>query len=163
MGTLFTLTDAIREVTQAALDDLITELGKTVRLVYPPLRVECGCAGNAWVTGGPFPTPGASPCALCGGTGYRAEVTTEDLLMLVAAEPSRFFRPLPRGTQVPDGTIQVKFFLSNLPKVKQAQELILQPELEQVARWRYVLDGDPIDVSNIVRGRYAVAQLRRVP
>ena len=64
MGKIFTLSDDIKSVVTDALDDLITELGKDCRLVYPPRFVPCGnCiydpiagkSSNHWKSGGPIP------------------------------------------------------------------------------------------------------------
>ncbi len=85
MAKLFTITDDIRAIGSNAIDDLIDQLGKDCRLVYPPTLVPCSdCAAdpigdkpaNAWVTGGAFSPPDGTVCAMCGGSQYRAEETT---------------------------------------------------------------------------------------
>lgn len=163
MGVIYTLPAAVRATAKQLIDDLITEHGKDCLLVYPPLMTPCAeCGGaNAWVTGGPAPLPDAAACAACGGTGLHAESHTETVRMLVAYSPKDFFRPAGPGAQVPAGTIQTKTHVAHLTKLKQAQEMVLQPELQQVARWRYVLDSEPLDVGNIIRNEYVVCQWKR--
>jgi hypothetical protein len=163
MGTLFTLTPAIKSVTQQALEDLITELGKNCKLFYPPTQETCGCAGNVWLTGGPAPPGDVTTCPLCGGSGFRAKEVSETLKMGVAVHPKDFWKKPPPNIQIPDGTIQTKGYLTDLPKLRAAERMQLQPELDAVARWMYVRDDDPVDVSNIVQGVFVVLQWKRAP
>lgn len=170
MGKVFTLTDGIRQIATDSLDDLLDQLGKHCKLVYSPAFLPCAaCAadpaglkpGNAWVSGGPLPLPEGGLCPACGGTGFRAEEVFETITMLVANRPSQFYIPFPANVQVPAGAIQTKFYLSDLGKVRRASQMILQPELSSVAMWRYELEGEPVDVGNIIQGRYCVALWKR--
>lgn len=170
MGTLFTLTPGILSTTQTALDDLITELGKDCLLVYPPVLEPCTvCAGAE--THGPHDGPAPanwSSCAACDGTGARKVETTETVKMLIATSPANwFYRPrpytqVPANAEVPGGVLQSKCLLSLRPKLLKAQKMVLQPELRPAVNWVYELDGDVIDQSNIIKGRYCVAVWRRV-
>lgn len=162
MGVLFTLTPAIKAITQQALDDLITELAKDCKLIYPATNVQCGCQGNYWVTGGKIPLS-ESACPLCSGTGFKAEQTTEIIQMTVALQPAHFWKKFPSNIEVPTGTIQTKTnVIQNVIKIKQAREMQLQPELDGFVRQRYKLDGEPIDVSSIIQGRYFIMQWLRI-
>lgn len=170
MGTVFTLTDDIKAVVTAGLDDLMTELGKNCTLVYPPKYAACvNCvfdpignkSSNRWVTGGPVPFPEGSICPFCGGNGKRADEVTVTIKMLVRAESSQFWVKAPAGFQVPTGSIQTKGFLTDVQKVLTAREMIVQPELQTIIRYRYTLVGEPLDVGNIIQGRYFVALWQR--
>lgn len=170
MGELFTLTPAIKGVVRQALDDLITELGKNCLLVYPPLMTPCvNCvvdpigqkSSGRWTSGGPMPFAEGFVCPMCNGEGFRADVVTETIKMGVAVNPAQFYRKPARGVVIPAGTIQTKAYFTDLGKILRAREMILQPELGDVARWRYALDGDPVDVSNIIQGRYVIATWKR--
>lgn len=54
MGNIFTLDDGTKSVVQDALDDIITELGKMCKIVYPPRWMSCS---NCWETGTIISTP----------------------------------------------------------------------------------------------------------
>lgn len=168
MGVLFTLPQTAKDITRQALDDLITELGKPCRLIYPPVPVPCAACvadpigqkpGNAWIHGGPSPMSGMV-CPDCGGTGYRADSVTELIVMSVAVTPAHFWLKPPSGMQVPVGTIQTKTYLTNRDKLRRARRMILQPDAPG-GGWVYELDGDPVDVSNIIQSRYCVANWKR--
>lgn len=170
MGRIFTLSNTVRDIASQAIQDLVDQLGKDCVLVYPPTLVPCpDCATgpvshpstNGWVTGGPLPVSQGSICPLCDGSGVKAEQHTETIKMLLAYAPKDFFKPFPAGIQVPDGTIQAKTYLKYATKLLQAREMIVQPSAEGIARWRYVLDGEPADVGNIVQGTFVVSQWKR--
>jgi hypothetical protein len=170
MGTIFTLTTDIKTVTSQALDDLMTELGKNCQLIYPPKWAACvNCvfdpigqkSSNRWVNGGPAPFPEGSVCPVCNGAGQRAEETTETIKMLVRSEPAHFWVKAPPGVNVPAGLIQTKGFFTDMPKVLQAQQMVVQPELQAIIRYRYTLVGEPLDIGNIIQGRYFVAMWQR--
>jgi hypothetical protein len=104
MGTLFTLDASLKSVITAALDDLITELGKDCLLVYPPRWVACSnCvydsvnqrSGNTWKSGGPAEFSTGSTCPLCNGHGKMAQEVSESIRLLCAYEPKGFFYPVP--------------------------------------------------------------------
>lgn len=171
MGKVFTLTDSVKSIITDALDDLITELGKPCRLVYPPRWVSCqNClpdpigrkSSNIWKTGGPLPFSNGSICPLCDGVGRRASEASEVVQMLCAWEPKSFFYPLPGvDLRVPYGIVQTKFYLTDLPKVEQCDHMIFQIAIEGIAKRPYKLLGEPGDRSNIIQGRYATASWER--
>ncbi len=169
MGRLFTLTPGILATTKTVLDDLIQELGKDCRLVYPPKLEPCTVCSGA-ETHGPHhgPAPEGWACVACGNTGTRAVEQTETVRMLIATSPETwFYRPrpftqVPAGAEVPGGVLQTKCHLSLRPKLVKAQKMILQPEQLPAISWAYALDGDPVDVSNIIKNYYCVAVWRRV-
>lgn len=173
MGKVITLDDEIRQTAQDALDDLLQSkenggLAKRCILVYPPKWVACvncvpgpgGVSSNRWVTGGPIPFQDGSLCPLCDGNGKRADEVTDEVYLQIASEPAHFFIRIPVHVQVPAGTIQAKGFVWDLPKVLQAQQLIVQPN-ELPVTYRYVMDGEPLFPGNIIQGRYWYAFFKR--
>lgn len=179
MAKIFTLSEDIKQIARDAIDDLIDQLGKNCRLYYPPRFVPCNnCLPETigqlpscrWIDGGPIYFPEGSVCPLCHGEGQRAEQLTEDVVMLLAMTPREFFlrgpseflKKVPANIEVADNIIQSKGYLRDLPKILRSREMVVQPELEAMIRWRYVLAGEPVDVGNIIQGRYFVANWRRV-
>ncbi len=168
MGTIFTLDAALKATITTALDDLITELGKDCRLVYPPRWNACvNCvydpvgnkSSNHWLSGGPLPFSNGSTCPLCDGVGRRAEEITEDTKFLCAWEPRKFFYPIKSlDIRAPFSIVQTKGYISpDLPKVLRAEHMVFQTGIEGVLRKKYKLMGQPGDQSNIIQGRYFVA------
>lgn len=168
MGTLFTLTQDIKTIASEAIDDLINQLGKPCTLIYPPVWHPCeNCvydiigqkSSNRWISGGPIPFQDGAVCPLCGGAGKRADEVTETITMLVENKASAFYK-LPTNIQLPAGSIQTKGFLSDWPKVIKAQQCIVQNGVFP-ATLRYVLAGEPIDIGNIIQGRYMICLWKR--
>jgi hypothetical protein len=167
MGKIFTLDADVKSIIQDAIDDLIGELGKDCRLVYPPKMTYCvNCASdpighkpsNRWKTGGPVHFPMGSLCPMCNGEGRRAEEVTEVIKLLCEWDPKKFVFPVPSlDVRTPFSVVQVKGFLTDLPKVLRCDHMVLQIPIEGIIRKTYKLSGEPGDYSNIVQGRYFVA------
>ena len=171
MGTIFTLEESVKAIITNALDDLITELGKMCRLVYPPRMVPCdNCiydpigrkSSNVYLNGGPIPFQNVS-CPMCDGSCKKAETQTEDIKFLCSLTPKDFFVPIPNlNLQVPFSVVQTKGFLRDVPKVRRADHMIFQTPIDGVATKKYKLDSDPADVSNIIQNRYFVATWKQI-
>jgi len=173
MGTIFTLSPSIKAIVATALDDLITELGKQVRLVYPARWVSCSnCqydqighkSSNYYKSGGPLPFPNATVCPMCNGNGKIEEENSEVVQMLCQWDPKDFYRPVPQvDIRLPFGSrIQTKGYLSDLPKILKADHAVFEIPIEPIVRYTYQLASEPADVSNIIQGRYVVADWYRI-
>lgn len=172
MGTIFTLDSQIKSVIQDALDDLITELGKDCKLVYPPKWSEClNCItpydpigqkpSCFYRQGGPVPF-GDGICPVCNGAGKQSSEVSEVLKFLCEWNPQKFIRPVSNlNIQIPYSLVQTKGYLTDLPKVLQADHLIFQVPIEGLMRKRYRLASEPGDPSNIIQNRYFVALWQR--
>lgn len=173
MGKIFTLTGNIKTVIQDALDDLITELGKNCRIVYPPRWLPCNnCvwdtvtqrATNVWKTGGPMQFPNGTACPVCGGHGQRSEEVSKVIKFLCEWEPKKFFLPIPNlQVRAPFAMVQTKGFMEYLPDVQNSDYMIFQSDLENIQRMKFKLVSEGWDRSNIIQGRYFVATWERVP
>lgn len=170
MGTIFTLTADIKAIARTAIDDLIQELGKDCRLLFPPLMKPCvNClpdvigkkSSNFWVNGGPIPFPGGTLCPMCDGKGLRAEQATAPIRMLIAWKPEKWVLDRLPNIEAPGGLIQTKGYLADVPKILQARQMVIETQIEGVMRYAFELASEPIDASNIIQGRYFVALWRR--
>lgn len=172
MGKLFSIDDEIKSIIQDGLDDLITELGKNCRLVYPSTKWEScdNCiydpigqkSSNRWRSGGPISFPNGTACPQCNGQGRRSVVVTEDITLLCELNPLKFVVPI-RGVdiRVPNAFLQTKGFLTEANKIKKCDHLLLDIDNETLGNRRYKLKSDPCDISNIIQGRYFVCTWER--
>lgn len=169
MGNIFTLTEDIKKIARDSIDDLINQLGKDCRLVYPPVMTPCGnCvydaigqkSSNRYLHGGPIPFSFGT-CPMCNGAGFRAENSTEIIKMLCTIEPKNWFIPV-ANVRIPDCDLQTKGYLSQVTKVLQCTEMIIQPQIEASLRQKFKLASAPTDVGNIIQGRYFVAMWTRI-
>lgn len=171
MGQLFTLDAATKAVITQGLDDLITELGKDCKLIYPPRMVNCtNCiqdpigkkSSNHYLHGGPVPFSGVSTCPMCNGEFKIARENSESIKMLCAWKPRDFFLPVPNlNITIPMSYVQTKCYLKDLPKINRAQYLQFQVKTEGIQNKLFELHGEPGDVSNIIQDRYVVATWKR--
>jgi hypothetical protein len=171
VGTIFTLTTDIKTVARTVLDDMINELGKTIRLVYEPVKSECpNClidpvtrrSSGLYQAGGPIPFSEGQPCPVCEGAGWVVGAEkTEDIKGGVAWSPKDWYVPLP-DIVLPAGVIQIKTFATNWGKVRRARHVIVQPEFAGVEVFRYKLSSALGDPSNLVAGRYCVGLFERI-
>lgn len=167
---LFSITNVV-PTAQAAIDTIIQILGKPCRLVYPPLTVACNNCGfdsigkrstGTYIEGGPQPFPRGQNCPLCGGKYWIEQQQTDSITMLISFNPKEWASaglsiPESVNIRVPGGSAMSKGFLTDLPKIRRAKEVFLATNVEAYTRLRYTLAGEPLDVSNIVQGRYFVA------
>jgi hypothetical protein len=168
MAKIFELTQDIKDIAQNAIDDLIDQLGKTCKLVYPQITTPCpNCiydpskqkSSNFYKAGGPIPFS-SGICPYCGGKGNLATRATEDVVFLCQWNPRHWFIS---AVRVPDGFVQVKGYQTILSKVVRAEYIEMQTPLSGSQYFRYKLDSEPIDQGNIIQGRYFVALLKRIP
>ena len=164
---IFTISDEIRQVAMDAFDTLINELSKTCRLYYPPKMQECSnCvvdmigrkSSNIYLHGGPIPFPFGGMCPMCDGAGYKAIEVYHDVNFLVNENIKSFYKDgLPSNVNLPNGTIQTKGYITDMPKVKRCSHMIKHLALENYQTMNYTLYGEPLSPGNIIQGRYFVA------
>jgi hypothetical protein len=171
MGSIFTLTSGIKAVIQQALDDLITELGKPCKLVYPPRFVSCtNCvfdaigqkSSNHWRNGGPMQFADGMSCPMCNGVGRIAQEVSEPIKLLCEWKPGNFVVPVPNlQLYAPNSLLQTKGYMSDLPKLMRADRLVYQTAIGGLLNQTFQLLGEPGDKSNIIQNRYCVATWQR--
>jgi len=172
MGKLFSIDDEVRSIIQDGLDDLITELGKMCRLVYPSTRWEScdNCvydpigqkSSNRWRTGGSIPFPNGTACPQCNGKGRRSVVFYEDIKFLCELNPRNFIVPISGlNIRVPHGLLQTKGFLTDSKKVEKCEQLLYDIENTELGGRAYKLVSEPGDKSNIIQGRYFICVWER--
>lgn len=133
-------------------DDFINlNFGQTCRLQYPPKRTACtNCvfdtitqrSSGVYKTGGPI-SFSFGICPWCNGLGYIETENTTDIKMRVYWE-RRYWVKINTSINIPDGSIQTIGFLYDIPKIKQAQSIIINPNLESINSWSYILASEPI-------------------
>lgn len=170
MGTIFTLTSAIRKTAQNAFDDLIDEFGKECRLIYPSVQGDCpNCiydpttnrSSGKYMSGGPRNFPFGTICPICRGKGRLDNQVSQSIKMACEWNPKNF-KIVPGPIQIPNSIFQGRGYITDLPKILQSKKLIFELPIEQYMRYTFELIGEPIDPYNIVSGRYFVALWKRV-
>lgn len=175
VGELFSITSDIKSIVTAAFDDLLINeqdggLGKTCLLVYPPKSIPCenclinpttGKSIGRYRHGGPAPFK-QGRCPLCQGEGRKSSEATEEITFGVNWDVKTFVFPIQNiDLRVPHGFVQTKGYLKDAPKVLKADHLVIQLPIAPYLRQKFKLEGEPVDTSNIVQGRYFYALWRR--
>ena len=166
MGELFTLTPDILNLARTAFSDLIEEMGKNCELVFISDSPCDNCGydemmgrGSIYNGTGPMPfTQGV--CPRCGGTGTTHEQTVRTIKMAVNKEIKSFFGKIP-NVRIPDGSIQTRGYIKDLPDVLKCDHMICQVELKPYIVETYKLFGTPTDKSNIVQNAFFYATWER--
>ncbi len=168
---VWSIDEQILKEAEEAFGDILTNWGRKCRLYYPAKKVSCvNCvydpigkkSANRFLTGGPAPFPAGGTCPVCSGSGFREQEMTEDVLLICAFSPKEFFYPIDKlNIRSPDGMIQVKGKLEDIPKIKRATRIRVDVDKDPHLRLYYQLCGEPIDIHNIVRGKFFVCLLER--
>jgi hypothetical protein len=67
------------------------------------------------------------------------------------------------GIKVPQGVVQTKGFISDMPDVIQAKHIIIDYQHAEFVKAKFYLWGEPIPQGNIVPNRYFIAFWSRSP
>lgn len=139
-----------------AIDSLIGNAGLTVpcRLLYSGRENQEYCtnciydqisqlSSNIYNGTGPNPFPENSICPVCMGMGIRDSDSSE-IINLACIFDSKYFLNISNNVvNVPDGMIQTICRSIYLPKIRNANELIVDTSLEQYGGYSYQRAGDP--------------------
>ena len=151
-----------------AVDAMITEFGVTCTLVYPEKRESCSnCitdtigrrSGNRYITGGPVPFARGMICPYCGGSGFKSIENTEDITMRVYWAKKDWVKT---GIQVdiPNSAVQTKTYLTNLPKINKAKEVIINKNIDGHEVFRFTKTGESV-THGLQHNRYIITFWKR--
>lgn len=170
MSNIFELDSDILSTAQGGFDDILDQLGKPCKLIYPAKFVECvNCiydpigkkSSNRWRTGGPMPFH-AGACSMCQGAGKHATENSDTITMTINWIPGKNITSGP-NIRVPIGyPIETRGYMTDLAKVRQSEEMIIIGAVEPHCHYRFKLDGEPTDAFQIVPGRYFVCIWKRI-
>lgn len=88
---------------------------------------------------------------------------TDTLHLLCATSQKDFFYPITGvDLQVPFSFIQLKGFLTDVPKIMRADYFVVETGIEGLIRQKYRRWDEPMDRSNIIQGVYFNVTLKRI-
>lgn len=163
MADLFTITQDIRDLAQGAIDSMINQLGKPCKLVYEPTKTPCtNCYLDTTtnMSSGHYNGTGPTPftrgkCPVCSGVGYLPdEVEHFDVVTMTVIWKPKLYKYFAPNASVPDSLIILKGYVTDLPKVLQAQYVIPDYENQIYQSSRYVKYEAPLPQGSIVKNRY---------
>jgi hypothetical protein len=169
MGRLIDVDDDVRQLVEDGISDLIDQLGKDCKLVYPGRTIDCNNCGldpatrksnNIYTLGGPQPFRNGTICPKCRGAGTVTTQATSIVKLLCQWNP-RDFLILSPNVEVPYSVLETKGYIKDLPNVMQADRMIFELPIQPFNAYSFVRNGEPIDPSNIVPGKFFVVQWKR--
>lgn len=172
MPDIFTLDDATLATVENGIDSLIHQLGKDCKLIFEAEKQVCiNCifdpinnrSSGKYNGVGPRPFKGGK-CPICKGTGYLLGTqTTEDYAQfLIDWQPKPWLFIDPNANiKIPQGLVQTKGFIADLPKVLQAKYIIIDYKNTSLITNRFVRWGEALISGNIVRNKYFIAWWQR--
>ncbi len=136
-----------------AIDALLENNACTVpcRLIYQGTKVEdcvnCirpvgGGTANIYHDGGPVPFRSGQPCPLCGGSGKIISESTGTIFLLPLWNYKDWVG-VPNAISRPEGTVQTISKMSTIGQLKEANEIIIDTDIEPLVAHRFVRDGEP--------------------
>ena len=130
-------------------NEAILLFNRTVTLVYPEKRERCpncitntigGRSINTYRSGGAFPFSRGVLCPLCGGKGVKRIESTEEVEMRVYHN-RRDWVNVGVEVDIPTGSVQTIFYMSDYAKVTKAKELLV--DVGKYNKLRFKRMGDP--------------------
>ena len=149
-------------------DAMINQLGINCKVVYPPKRENCvNCvydpigkkSANRYRHGGPKPF-NFGRCPMCGGNGFK-EVESEEVVKLRVYYDYRDFVKVDGvSINAPGERVQIIGYLTDMHKVRRANEIIINSDKGGYGTWRFVKGSEPAPWG-LKKDRYFVAFLER--
>lgn len=159
---LFTITDQVRTLYAEGIDDVIAQLGRPCRLVFPGTPCpNCLLDAGGGSTG--YPAPDAAvpfsrpPCPVCGGTGKVAP--TSRLATWTVKDVRRPDLVIGPGYVQGRRAKRVKGPATDLPDLLRADHVVVDEQATAYAPAAYRLFGRPETPGAIAPGRYFKAVL----
>lgn len=157
MAEIFEITSDIKDIATKALNDLISQLGKNCKLVYPAEPQPCtSCSDKSHYPWGGEGTLSSVLCPTCNNKGVIYQEVSETVKFLLTWTP-RDFTQHDLNIRMGDGYLQTKGFIHDFAKVKRCDHMIIQTDINNIVEYKYRLVGHPIDSNNIVQNKYFVA------
>lgn len=137
-------------------DVSLEAFGKICTVYYTPVpEASPDVTNNFYVAGGPTPFEQSYSQGNYG-IGFRAKETTDTITLTVDWEPKK-----QGGIRYPDGSIMVRGYIEDFPKVVSCDYLVIHTAMEPYKHFRYKLFGEPGDGFSLVKTKYFIAVLQR--
>jgi len=157
-----------------AIDSLLEQTALTVpcRLSYSGQQNSTFCnnclfdsisqlSANIYNGTGTHPFPEGSICPICMGMGMVSSDSSEIIFMACIFNSKYFMNWTSQSLNIPDGMIQTICHTSLLPKIRNANQIFIDTNLEQYGHYYYQRTGDP-QPAGFGDNRYIITMWNRV-
>lgn len=148
------ITNELKQVYKQMIDSLIQEgaLSLKCKLIYENSdKTQCtnceidpmsGKSSNLYNNSGPVPFINGQICPVCGGEGYLFD-SKEEVINLLVLFQYKYWINFNSNINSPDGMIQTICGMELLPKLKNANRLIVDTNLDGITRNIFARTSDP--------------------
>lgn len=165
----FNIPSSVFDTHEWVVDELIDgEIGSSCTLYFPAKREECdncifdtntNSSSNIYKTGGPEPFENYSMCPRCFGKGYK-ELPVEETIRLRVYWDESSWKKLGISVADPENACVVIGYMSDLPKLEQANTILLNDNLKNIRKYVCTRDGEA-SPWGFRRDRYFIQPMRR--
>lgn len=117
-------------------------------------------SANIYNGSGPQPFTDGTICPVCLGTGSVKSDSNEVIRMLVLFDSKYWLNKPSNLVNIPEGMVQTICLSSLLPKIRNANEVIFDTDLEKYGNYIYERAGDPMPVG-LGDNRYIMTMWKR--
>lgn len=149
------LNNAYKKIFRQAVQAMLAADGMTVpcKIFYFGVRTECtnceinlatGKSSGVYKTGGPLPFNNGL-CPHCGGDGFVND-RPEDTIYCCVSFNYKEWKDLGFSVLTPEGYCVTMSTIDTLPKIKNAEEIIINTGMEGYVRHRFIRQGEPNNI-----------------
>ena len=167
------ITKEFKSIFNNAIDSIITENGLSVpcRLKYSGEASQTLCnnclydpisklSANLYKNGGPVVFTNNHICPVCMGMGIVKSDSSEILYMAAIFDSKYFVNWSTEAAHIPGGMVQTICLLSYLPKIRNANEIVFDTNIENYGNYSYERAGDPMP-AGLGDNRYIITMWKR--
>ena len=162
------VSDTTIQIFQDGIDALISQLGKSIKLVYLPTIIECPNCINDTIGNkpanrfrpGPMRFSDGKRCPYCRGTQKTEQENSEIIQGLIQVKP-RDYKRYGISVQDPGGLVSVKTFMSDVIKIERTTHAIIDIQKQSIIKIKCRKVGEPIP-TGLRHSRYAVSFWQRM-
>lgn len=122
----FAIPQASLQLHEKIFEDFLNSVGKTCTLYGVPVQNKCpNCTGGQNYNGGPLPFTNGTICPYCNGQDFIQTESTSSIVLLVYCHPKDFINYNKLQINIPDGSIQTRGLISDLPLIQRANTISL--------------------------------------
>lgn len=151
------LTNEFKSLYNQAIDAILADEGLTVKCVFKYAgagnTVFCnncindqisGLSSNKYNGTGPSPFAEGTICPVCMGIGTTTTSKSSEIISLACLFDSKYWLNWSsKSANIPDGMIQTICKIELLPKIRNAQEIIVDTDLSRYGNYTYERASDP--------------------
>jgi hypothetical protein len=166
----FSIPDELIDCHEWMADAFIDDLGKSVKLVYPPKQSECpnckldpatGRSSNIYKAGGPVSFRNHTVCPWCEGKGRGMLPASETIQLRIYWDQKSWTKISGVDFKNPEGLAMTIGYMNDYPKLERADNTLLDSHIENIKRYQCVREGEA-QPWGFRHNRYFIQFFRRV-